>query len=102
MNFAEQLAKVAEESLLNMAKIAANNLSSKLIEAAGEGLFKLELSLSNITTDDEKKNNLAISREFTELLENELDGVRVRGELREEKNIFGITYKRYFWILEWD
>lgn len=102
MNFAEQLAKTAEETMKENAKTAANNLSSKLIEAADEGYFKLELLLKNDTAEDKKKNELAVSKEFTELLENELDGVRVRGEVREERGIFGMTNQKYYWVLEWD
>lgn len=102
MNFRDLLNCETIDARAKKAKVIANNISGKLIDVADKGLFRLELLLQNDTADHKAWNEVVISKEFTVMLEAELEGVYVTGELRKRASLLGIIDKDYYLIFEWD
>ena len=101
-NFAEQLAETTEVAMKENAKRIANKVASQLIDQAAKGFFKSKFRLSDDKEEERAFNGIVITREFCDLIEDELDGVRARGEICVERGLLGRTTEAHFLIFEWD
>lgn len=94
MNFAYDLRVARDNFLYEEAVRVADNVYMKLIQAAKQGFMKIRFEV------DEDESHMR-SQDFAYILSANLDGVKVKYEIKKYKGTFGFILTKHYLVYSW-